>query len=413
MSETRAIEFKHAVLPNGLTVIAEINPEAKSAALGYFVKTGSRDERPEESGVSHFLEHMVFKGTERRSAWEVNRAFDEMGAQYNAFTNEEHTVFYGAVLPEFAPQLLELFTDLMRPSLRPEDFETEKKVILEEIALYQDRPNFVLFERAQAHYYQGHPVGNSVLGSVDSISALTREMMAAYHARRYVPSNMVLAMTGRIDWDRALEQVAALTEGWAPGEAPRAHPPFTPRSGEAREPYDKAHRAYVALLAEGVPAADERRYAASVLASILGDDGNSRLYWALVDRGLAEAASAFHEEADGLGTFYVYLQTDPQRLDEVIAILQEELERLEREGVRAEEVTQAARKAATGLAFASETPLNRLFHLGLGFSYTGRYEPLSETSRKVARITAQEVNALLEARPFQRGFTFYLLPEEG
>jgi predicted Zn-dependent peptidase len=138
--------FKEAVLKNGLRVIAEVLPEARSVALGYFVKTRARDEAPHESGVSHFLEHMVFKGPEGMDALSVNLAFDRMGAQYNAFTSEEATVYYGAVLPEFAPPLLALFSRLMLPALREEDFATEKQVILEEIARYQDRPGFMAYD---------------------------------------------------------------------------------------------------------------------------------------------------------------------------------------------------------------------------------------------------------------------------
>ncbi len=222
MTKTRAVEFKEAVLPNGLSVIAEVNPEARSVALGYFCKTGSRDETPEMAGVSHFLEHMLFKGSERRGALEVNLEFDRMGAQYNAFTSEENTVYYGAVLPEFALELLELWTDLMRPALRLEDFETEKQVILEEIALYEDRPQVMLFDRGRARYFRGHPLGNSVLGTRQSIGGLVREQMVAYHAQRYVPSNLVLALAGRVDWERVLERVEALTAAWPQGKLPGA-----------------------------------------------------------------------------------------------------------------------------------------------------------------------------------------------
>lgn len=308
-----ALEFKEAKLPNGLTVIAEVNPEAKSLALGYFVKTGSRDEAPEESGVSHFLEHMVFKGTDRRDALAVNLEFDRMGAQYNAFTSEENTVYYGAVLPEFGGRLLELLTDLMRPALRQEDFDTEKNVILEEIALYADRPNVMLFDWARKRFFRDHPLGNSVLGTSESITALTRERMVAYHARRYAPSNLVLAMAGQVDWERMLEQAAGLTADWQPYAAGREYPPFEARPGDVREAYPRATQTYLALLAPGLCAQDERRYAAAVLASILGEEGNSRLYWALTHRGLVESASAGHDDSDRAGLFYIYAQTDPKK----------------------------------------------------------------------------------------------------
>ncbi|WP_027882897.1 M16 family metallopeptidase [Meiothermus rufus] len=411
MTQTQpALQFKQATLKNGLTVIAEINPQAKSVALGYFCKTGSRDETPQIAGVSHFLEHMLFKGTAKRDALAVNLEFDRMGAQYNAFTSEENTVYYGAVLPEFAPRLLELWTDLMRPALRLEDFETEKQVILEEIALYLDRPNFMLFDWARAHYFAGHPLGHSVLGTPETIRALTREQMTEYQARRYGAANLVLALAGRVDWAGTLEQVAALTEAWAPGQAERAYPPVQPATGEWRQPYPKATQAYLALLAPGVSAQDPRRYAAHILAQILGEEGNSRLHWALTDKGLVESVSAGTDQADRAGFFYVYAQTDPAHEEAVKAILRAELERLEREGVREEELERAKTRLATSLVFAGETPMQRLMSVGLHYLYNQAYEPLSEVARRVAAVTLAEVNALLEERPFSRSFLYSLVP---
>ncbi|HEU4740336.1 MAG TPA: pitrilysin family protein [Meiothermus sp.] len=409
---TTALDFKEAKLPNGLTVIAEVNPEAKSLALGYFVKTGSRDETPAESGISHFLEHMVFKGTPRRDALEVNLEFDRMGAQYNAFTSEENTVYYGAVLPEFGGRLLDLLTDLMRPALRQEDFDTEKNVILEEIALYADRPNVMLFDWARPKFFRGHPLGNSVLGTTESITAMTREQMVDYHARRYAPANLVLAMAGKVDWEAMLEQAARLTADWQPYSAGREYPPFEALPGDVREPYAKATQTYLALLAPGLSAQDERRYAAAVLASILGEEGNSRLYWALTHRGLVESASAGHDDSDQAGLFYVYAQTDPQNEAAVVDILREELNLLEAHGVSQEEVRRAKNKLATGIVFAGETPMNRLFNLGMSYQYNGVYEPLSEIAHKVEAVTPAEVNALLEVKPFSRGFLYRMVPQD-
>jgi len=405
-----AVQFKQATLENGLTVIAEINPEAKSVALGYFCKTGSRDETAEIAGVSHFLEHMLFKGSERREALQVNLEFDRMGAQYNAYTSEENTVYYGAVLPEFAPQLLELWTDLMRPALRQEDFETEKQVILEEIALYEDRPNVMLFDWGRARYFAGHPLGNSVLGTTQSITALTREQMAEYQARRYVPSNLVLALAGRVEWERTLEQVASLTASWPKSHVDRAYPALNTAVGELREPYPKATQTYLAVFAPGVSAPDPRRYAAHILANILGEEGNSRLHWALTDKGLVESVGAGVDEADRVGTFYIHAQTDPGNEEVVKGVLREELERLERFGVRPEELERAKNKLATTLVFAGETPMQRLMSVGIQYLYNQSYEPLSEVARKVEAVTLADVNGLLESKPFSRSFIYCLVP---
>src|SRR6059058_5980089 len=166
--------FRQHTLPNGLTVIGETSPSARSAAVGFFVRTGSRDETPEVSGVSHFLEHMVFKGTPRRSALDVNRDFDKIGANYNAFTSEENTVFYASILPEYLPQAVDILADILRPSLRDDDFTMEKNVIIEEIGMYDDQPGFLAFDHAKRVHFADHPLGNSILGTPASITALTR-----------------------------------------------------------------------------------------------------------------------------------------------------------------------------------------------------------------------------------------------
>src|SRR5438477_10839970 len=195
------LTFKQAQLSNGLEIVAETNDAAHSIAVGFMVKTGSRDESPAVSGVSHFLEHMMFKGTAKRNSQQVNEEFDQMGAKNNAFTSNEVTCYWAQVLPEFTERTLELLSDMMRPALRPADFNMEKKVILEEIALYLDRPSHVLFEAVMAEHFAKHPMANSVLGSKESISALARDQMKNYFDSRYGPGNMVLAASGKIDFD--------------------------------------------------------------------------------------------------------------------------------------------------------------------------------------------------------------------
>src|ERR1700760_3585577 len=174
------MQFHHTVLDNGLRVIAELNDQARSVASGFFVKAGSRDEGPGVAGVSHFLEHMVFKGTPRRDALAVNRDFDRLGAKHNAQTSEEDTFYHVTCLPEYLPRSFDVLSDILRPSLRDDDFETEKKVIIEEIKMYQDNPMSVAYEAAKAAHFGEHPLGQSILGTVESIKALKIEQMRDY-----------------------------------------------------------------------------------------------------------------------------------------------------------------------------------------------------------------------------------------
>ena len=197
MSNTQTLK-----LDNGLTLLWEHLPQAQSAAIGYFVRTGARDETGKESGVSHFLEHMMFKGTAKRSSADIQYELGNLGAQANAFTSEENTVYYSAVIPENFSKMQELLTDMLRPALDKQEFDTEKKVILEEIALYQDKPYFYMMERAMLDFFAGHSAGSSVLGTSASISALENSEMAAYFARRYVPGNIVLVASGNFAVDK-------------------------------------------------------------------------------------------------------------------------------------------------------------------------------------------------------------------
>lgn len=402
--------FLETTLDNGLTVIGEHNPRARSVAAGYFVRTGARDEAPDEAGVSHFLEHMMFKGTERRSAEAINLEFDALGANYNAYTSDERTVYYGAVLPTRAPALLDLLSDMMRPALRQEDFDLEKNVILEEIAMYEDRPSFKVFEEGNTYFYRGHPLGNSVLGSVDSIRALTRERMLSYFEARYAADNLFLTLTGNFDWDAVLKQIEAVTKGWRPSGAARRYPELTPALGDARLEQPQLARTHTALYAPGVSAQDPLRSAAGVLANCLGDGSGSRLYWALLDNGLAESASLSHDAADGAGVFVGYLSTGPEALTEALGVFKDTLLEVQAGGVSAEEWARAQRKVATSLTLRGETPFGRLMSLGVRYQYDGRYASVGEAIDKIMAATPDDARTLLHRRPFDALFSLTLTP---
>ncbi|MCA9295625.1 MAG: insulinase family protein, partial [Phycisphaerales bacterium] len=201
------LQFKQATLDNGLVVVGEIDAAAPTAAIGFFVKAGARDETTAEMGTSHFLEHMMFKGTDHRSAAQVDEHFDDIGAVHNAFTTSEMTAFYAHTLPEHVMEAESILADILRPALRDDDFSDEKKVILEEIAMYNDRPFWVLYERAMERYYRTHPLSHRVLGTKDTISALTCDQMRAYFNHRYSADNTVVALAGQVDFDQMVDRL--------------------------------------------------------------------------------------------------------------------------------------------------------------------------------------------------------------
>ncbi|MEM7735641.1 MAG: pitrilysin family protein [Deinococcota bacterium] len=404
-----ALRFDKTVLDNGLTVIGEHNPDAQSFAAGYFVTTGSRDEQADIAGVSHFLEHMMFKGTSTRNAEDINREFDELGANYNAFTSDERTVYYGAVLPEQAPPLLELLSDMMRPALRQEDFDLEKNVILEEIAMYKDRPGFRIFEEANPKYFAGHPLGNSVLGSTESIQALSRQQMLDYFEARYAANNLVLTIAGNYDWGAVTGQIAELTQAWQAYDSPRSHPAFQPVADTLNLTDDKLNRSHIAVFAPGVGMQDPRRYAASLLATCVGGS-TGRLYWALVDQGLADQADLSHDAADGVGSFIGYISTAPERTQEVLARYREVLLEAEAKGITQDEWQRAQRKLATSATLGGETPFRRLMSLGSTYQYLQTYRSVQDAVDLVMTTPLDDGLALLADKPFSKLFSFVLEP---
>ncbi len=402
--------FHELTLPNGLTIIGEHNPEAQSFAAGYFVKTGSRDETLEVSGVSHFLEHMMFKGTDRRSAEAINLEFDAIGANYNAYTSDERTVYYGAVLPERAAELLDLLSDMMRPALRESDFTVEKNVILEEIAMYEDRPAFKVFEEGNERFYGGHPLGQSVLGTPDSIRALEQSQMLAYFSARYAADNLVLVLAGRYDWDAVVLQVTQLTDSWQPSGATRRYPDLEGATGTVTVALPNLARTHTALYAPGVSAQDPLRYAAAVLTNCIGDGSGSRLYWALLDNGLAESASLSHDAADGAGVYVGYLSTSVEAQAEALEVYRRVLRDVQDGGVSADEWSRAQRKLATSLTLRGETPFGRLMSLGVRYQLERRYVTVQETIAQIMDASLQDAEVLLSRRPFDRLFAFTLEP---
>src|SRR5947208_2429061 len=265
------LKFHYKQLPNGLDIVAEDNPDSHSFAAGLFVKTGSRDEDSTINGVSHFLEHMMFKGSEKYTWEDVNRIFDELGAKYNAFTSQEMTAYYANVLPEFTERALEHLSHLLRPAIRPEDFETEKKVILEEIAMYLDDPGHRLYEKLMEVHFGNHPLSLSVLGSAETITKLQRDQMAKYFKQRYGPGNMVLSVTGRLDFDEVVKLAEKYMGDWPHVDAPRAQPEPLYKPQRTNLTDAKLNRQYTMGMTPGPSAQDDRRFAARVLADVIGD----------------------------------------------------------------------------------------------------------------------------------------------
>ncbi|MHC4154993.1 MAG: M16 family metallopeptidase [Planctomycetota bacterium] len=360
------------------------------------MRTGSRDETEQINGVSHFLEHMLFKGTEKLSALEVNQAFDRTGAQFNAFTSEENTVYYAAVLPEYLMEVTRLWIELMRPALRDEDFSIEKNVIKEEIAMYKDLPSFDVMDRCRKLHFEGHPCGNSVLGTEKSIDGMSAEQMRAYFCSRYSPNNMVVACAGNFDWEQICSAIEPGCGQWSKQDADRELEDSA--GSKKKERLEKANMAleHICLMSAGVPAEDPRRFAASVLAVIIGDDVGSRFFWELVDKALAEAASMQFGAMDGTGAFYSYIRCGSENVAKVLDVVAKVFRDVEESGITQDELTKAKNKLLSALVIKNELPMGRLIDLGFNWTYLHEYRPVAQDVEDIKSVTAEQVNSLIE-----------------
>ena len=390
------MEFKKKKLANGLCLIGEVNKSAKSAAVGFFVKTGARDETLQINGVSHFLEHMLFKGTEKLNAFEVSEAFDKRGAEFNAATGEEYTIFYAKVLPEYLVEIIGLWIELMRPALRDDDFDIEKNVIKEEIAMYQDLPSFDVMDRCRNLYFDGHPCGNSILGSNESIDGLTAKQMRDYFLKRYSPNNMVLACAGNFDWSQICSVVEADCGKWQKQDVGRELEDFS--GSKKNERIEKANlaREHICLMSPCVSAQDPRRFAASLLGVIIGDDVGSRFFWELVDKALAEAAAMQFGAMDGTGVFHSYIRCSSENVTKVLDTIKGIFASLSKNGIGEEELQKAKNKTLSALVLKNELPMGRLLDLGFNWTYLEEYRTIEDDINSIKAVTVDEVCSLIE-----------------
>jgi predicted Zn-dependent peptidase len=405
--------FHQHTLSNGLQIIGETNPAALCTAVAFWVQTGARDETTEVSGVSHFLEHMVFKGTERRDAAVVNRDFARIGANNNAFTSEENTVFHAAVLPEYLPEVVDVLADIMRPSLRLDDFTTEKKVILDEIVRYEVQPGSAAIEAARKTYYGDHPLGNSVLGSTESITALTRDQMAEYFNRRYVTPNIFVAAAGNFDFPRFVELVEKACSKWPSGQRERLQRREVKGAGGIhviKRPVEKVSQQYAFLISPSPPADSPMRYAAGLLTTVIGDSTGSRMFWALTDTGLAEDAGMGADECDHAGAYYTSFNCAPENAEECYGIVDEIFADVQKKGISRDELNQARTKIMSREVLSVERTHRRLMAICKDWAYLHQYRTLDDELAAWDAVTLDSVRELLDRYPLTNYTTLTLGP---
>ena len=405
MSETTAngTMFHTHTLKNGLQIVAQPMPDFESVAVSYYVRTGSRDEYdPNIAGVSHFLEHMVFKGTKTLNWQDITLEFNKIGAELNAFTSHEATVFYARVLGEYLDRAVELLSDMMYPRLDEEDFTTEKEVIVNEIARAEDQPYNITYRRMVQTYFDKHPLGHDVLGSRESIRGMRVEQMRDYWQRRYGANNLVLSIAGKFEWEHVLELAEKYCSNWRVAESGRDVSHYEPASPINNIMVDKNLKQQIMIMA--MPAVDVRDpdyYAAVLGGSILGDNDGSRLYWNIFQRGLAESASAWIWAMDGTGMLLLEANSTPDEAPRVLKLLRAELDNLLDQGVYEDELRRAKDKWISGIVLSSESTFSRMRALAGDWVTEGRLVSVEEEIERIEKVSVDDVMRALHRFPLR------------
>jgi predicted Zn-dependent peptidase len=382
-------------LPSGLRIVTERMPEVRSVALGFWVGVGARDEQADEAGASHFLEHLLFKGTPTRSASEIAEAVDAVGGELNAFTTKDHTAFYVRLLADDIELGLDILSDIMwRPAFRPEEVEAERRVILEELHMQADEPEDLAQELLAAGLWPGHPLGREVLGEEATVSAMPPRRLRAYHRKRYRPGATVFAAAGRLDHDTLVEAVAARlsADGGAPPRRARPRAPAE-RLLVRRHPTEQAH---LAIGAPFVGRHDPDRHVATLLAHILGGGASSRLFQEVRERrGLAYSVYAYRTGYDDAGALTVYAGTAPARAAETLKVLTGELARLA-DGVTGRELEVARGGIVGSMALGLEDSGARMHRIGRSLLLHGEVPGMDEVTAAFAAVTVDDVRRVAQ-----------------
>lgn len=384
-------------LANGLTVVTEHMPGSSSVALGFWVDAGSRDEQPPIAGASHFLEHLLFKGTETRSAQDIAEAIEAVGGEMNAFTTKEYTAFYVRLLDEDLELGLDILSEIMwGPAFRLEEIDAERQVILEEINMHEDEPSDLVHDVLQEAMYPGHPLGREVLGDRSTITAMSREDISGYFGEHYRPRSIVFAAAGNVDGDgvaAGIERRFTGPAGTGPARPADGLAPPKPLAVTTR----KTEQAHVAVGMQGLARDDDDRFALAVLNQVLGGGMSSRLFQEVREkRGLAYSVYSYRAAYLETGLLAIYAGTSPNRVPTVLAVVEAELERLLQDEVPERELAVARGHVKGSMVLALEDSSSRMSRIGRSQLVHRSIMSLEEMVERTEAVTAADVRRVIE-----------------
>ena len=396
------MSVKRSVHSSGLRIVTEEVPSVRSAAVGIWVNVGSRDEAPATAGASHFLEHLLFKGTTSRTALEISSSIESVGGEMNAFTSKEYTCFYARVIDTDLPMAIDVVSDLITSSIVTAlDVDAERKVVLEEIAMRDDDPSDLVHDLFSDTYYGDTAIGRPILGTIDSIKGMSRNTVFNYYKKKYLPQDLVVAVAGNIKHKRVVAMVeeALSRENFLDGLGAPVLRPNTPVKNSKQQSvgllYKKSEQAHMFYGMEGVARADDRRFAMGVLSAALGGGMSSRLFQEIREkRGLAYSVYAYAQQFAGSGVLGFYAGCNPTKAIEVVEIIRSVLSDVADNGMTHEEIERAKGAVRGSLVLSQEDSGSRMSRIGKNEIVYGQVMDFDDILKAISRVSATDIREI-------------------
>jgi predicted Zn-dependent peptidase len=394
-------KYQKTVLPNGVRVVTEAIQHVRSLSLGFWIETGSRDESPTNNGISHFIEHMVFKGTKKRNVKEIAQSIESVGGYLNAFTSKEHTCYYARVLDEHLELAADVLSDMVfQPTFPGKEFEKERNVILEELKQAEDDPDDIIQDYFEKAIFKTHPLGMPVIGTAQTISSFTRKDLVQFRTEQYVPANLVVAAAGNLRHEDVVELAKRYIQQntVSTTQRPERNQSLIEEPDSAiNEFYKPIQQAHICLGTVGFHVRDERRFSMQVLNTLLGDGMSSRLFQNIREKyGFAYAVYSFNNMMQDTGAAGVYIGTDNSHVQRCIDLVWKELKSLRTHGITKEELKRTKAQLKGSMMLGMENIPNRMIRLGSSELYFGELISLDTIAQKIDAVTREEVQETAE-----------------